>query len=313
MTRFLALLAMALFIATPFSVAQAQTVDAVTVSACGTPLNSPIVGGVYPMTQDLTGKLCTSSTGSGGGAVTIADGADVAEGSTADTSANNTVVGNLVAVKTNTAGLALETGGNLAASKADLDALVAAAANPAGVIGANGTTIASTGNPLPTYAIGVTASGATLSENPVANGCLALSAAPTAVSTTQKVNNLCTLTGKQVVLPYALSASFVSGTTSAMTGTTSTSLIAAPGANLRNYITNITCVNSHATVGTFVTVQDGSGGTALYTLAAASLFGGTSITFPTPLRQPTTNTALYVADVTTGANVICSATGYVAE
>ena len=106
-------------------------------------------------------------------------------------------------------------------------------------------------------------------------------------------------------------ANAVSGTTAAMTGTTSTSLVASPGGSLHNYILNLTCVNSHATVGTFVTVQDGSGGTALYTLAAASLFGGSSVTFPFPgLRQPTAATALFVADVTTGANVICSASGY---
>ena len=109
----------------------------------------------------------------------------------------------------------------------------------------------------------------------------------------------------------ASQANAVSGTTAAMTGTTSTSLIASPGGSLHNYILNITCVNSHATVGTFVTVQDGSGGTALYTLAAASVFGGSSISFAYPgLRQPTAATALYVADVTTGANVICSASGY---
>lgn len=106
------------------------------------------------------------------------------------------------------------------------------------------------------------------------------------------------------------SANYTHGTVAAMTGTTSTSLIGAPGAALYNYITQLICVNSHATVGTFVSIQDGSGGTVFYTLAAASAFGGSAITFSTPLKQPTANTALYVADVTTGANVICSATGY---
>lgn len=43
---------------------------------------------------------------------------------------------------------ALETGGNLAAAKTDLDALVAASANPAGILGTNGTTIASSSNPF---------------------------------------------------------------------------------------------------------------------------------------------------------------------
>lgn len=46
----------------------AQT--AVTVSACGTPNNSPQVGVPYPLTQDQTGTLCTKgggTTGGGGG------------------------------------------------------------------------------------------------------------------------------------------------------------------------------------------------------------------------------------------------------
>lgn len=155
------------------------------------------------------------------------------------------------------------------------------------------------------YAQGSTTAGQNLS--PV--GGRTLSATPT--DTTAKTNEpVLSLNGATVVAPYALADSLVQGTTAAMTGTTSTSLVASPGGSLRNYITNITCVNSHATVGTFVTVQDGSGGTALYTLAAAAVFGGSTITFPAPLRQPTAATALFVADVTTGANVICSASGF---
>lgn len=106
-------------------------------------------------------------------------------------------------------------------------------------------------------------------------------------------------------------ANFVSGAiTSAMTGTTSTSLIAAPAAGLRNYITQITVSNSHATVGTDVIIQDGSGGTTLYTIPAAAVYGGAAISFPTPLRQPTTATALFCANVTTGASTKVSASGY---
>lgn len=117
------------------------------------------------------------------------------------------------------------------------------------------------------------------------------------------------LVGRLITTPYANPENWVQGTTAAMTGTTSTSLIAAPAAGLRNYVW-VSCVNSHATVGTFVTIQDGSGGTALATLAAGSLYGGQTMPAPIPIRQPTTATALFVANVTTGANVICSATGY---
>lgn len=119
------------------------------------------------------------------------------------------------------------------------------------------------------------------------------------------------LVGKQIMLPYANPENFVSGTiTSAMTGTTSTSLVASPGGSLRNYITQCTFSNSHATVGTDMILQDGSGGTTLYVIPTAPAFGGATIVFPTPLRQPTTATALYVANVTTGSNTKASCSGY---
>jgi hypothetical protein len=44
---------------------------------------------------------------------------------------------------------ALETGGNLAAARADLDALVTASSAPAGILGVNGSTIATNANPFP--------------------------------------------------------------------------------------------------------------------------------------------------------------------
>lgn len=157
---------------------------------------------------------------------------------------------------------------------------------------------------------GTVATNVAITANPINLGAQAVSSENAAATTARQVQLVADLVGKLIVLPYANPENFVTGTTAAMTGTTSTSLIAAPAGSLRNYITQISCVNSHATVGTFVSVQDGNGGTNLFTLAAASVFGGETITFPVPLRQPTTATALYVADVTTGANVICSATGY---
>jgi len=93
---------------------------------------------------------------------------------------------------------------------------------------------------------------------PVKIGGKGLSADPTAVATADRVNALFDLLGKQVVLPYAIPESAVSGAiTTAMTGTTSTSLVAAPGSGLRNYITTIIVSNAHGTVGTDVIIQDG--------------------------------------------------------
>ncbi len=113
---------------------------------------------------------------------------------------------------------------------------------------------------------------------------------------------------------YPLPTTPVSGITAAMTGTASTAVtgMGAPGLGLRNYITAITVGNSHATIGTFVSLEDGSGGTVIWTGPAAALYGGGTHSLPTPLKQPTANTALYAVNVTTGANVIVSVVGYTA-
>jgi hypothetical protein len=159
--------------------------------------------------------------------------------------------------------------------------------------------------------VGNVAHDAADSGAPIKVGGRARSSEITAVASDDRVDFVADLAGKQIVLPYANPENFVSGAiTSAMTGTTSTSLLAAPGAGLRNYITTIIVSNSHATVGTDVIIQDGSGGTTLMTIPAAAVYGGAVITLPTPLRQPTANTALYCANVTTGSSTKVSVVGY---
>lgn len=149
------------------------------------------------------------------------------------------------------------------------------------------------------------------SGNPVKIGGKAVSAEITPVTANDRTDAVFDLTGKQITLPYSNPENFVSGAiTSAMTGTTSTSLVAAPAAGLRNYITTIIVSNAHATVGTDVIIQDGSGGTTLMTIPAAAVYGGAVITLPVPLRQPTTATAIFCANVTTGASTKVSAVGY---
>jgi len=158
---------------------------------------------------------------------------------------------------------------------------------------------------------GIVAHDAVDEGNPVKIGAKAVSSEPAAVAAADRTNLITDLVGKLITLPYANPENFVSGAiTTAMTGTTSTSLIAAPAAGLRNYITQITVSNSHATVGTDVVIQDGSGGATLYTIPAAAVYGGAVLTFPVPLRQPTTATAIYCANVTTGASTKVSASGY---
>lgn len=155
---------------------------------------------------------------------------------------------------------------------------------------------------------GLIASGSTATDIPLNTGGRAQSAEPTPVAATQKVAAAYDLVGRQIVFPFANKELWVSGTTAAMTGTASTQVIAGV-VSTKLYITHMSCVNSHATVGTFVTVQDGSGGTALATLAAASVFGGDEASGGI-LFSTTAGNGLFVADVTTGANVICNASGF---
>lgn len=160
-------------------------------------------------------------------------------------------------------------------------------------------------------AAGDVAHDAVDSGAPVKIGGVATSSQQTAVASGDRVNTAHTLNGSPIVAPYTTPENIVSGAiTTAMTGTTSTSLVAAPGAGLRNYITTLIVSNAHATVGTDVVIQDGSGGTTLMTIPAAAAYGGAVINLPVPLKQPTANTALFCANVTTGASTKVSAIGF---
>lgn len=201
--------------------------------------------------------------------------------------------------------------------------LVALAANQSvnvaqinGVTPLMGAGITGTGSPRVTVATdqaalaaaGQGATGATTPTAATASGCNAVSAWPSAVTTGQMRVPNCGLSGDVITRLYAPKELAVSGTTAAMTGTTSTQLIAAVASN-KIYLSTLTCGNSHATVGTFVNVQDGSGGTTLWTVPAGAVYGGATLNFTPPI--PTTSgNGVYVADATTGANVICSGVGY---
>lgn len=159
--------------------------------------------------------------------------------------------------------------------------------------------------------VGNVAHDAADSGSPLKTGGRARTSDITSVANDDRTDSVHTKNGFQVVFPFCLPENLVKGAiTTAMTGTTSTSLIAAPGAGLYNYITQVTVSNSHATVGTDVTLQDGNGGTAFYTIPAAAVYGGAAIQFNPPLRQPTSNTALYCVNITTGASTKVSASGF---
>lgn len=101
----------------------------------------------------------------------------------------------------------------------------------------------------------------------------------------------------------------VSGYTAAITTTAATTVIAAPGAGLFTYITQILVTNSHPTVGTLVSIIT-QGGTILYRGYVAPAGGRYSVSLPVPIKMPVANQSLQAVCGTTGASVYVSASGY---
>lgn len=111
---------------------------------------------------------------------------------------------------------------------------------------------------------------------------------------------------QKVVITYP--GPLVSGLTVAMTATTSTSVITATVSNFI-YVTQCVTSNTHASVSTEMVLQDGSGGTSIYTIPAP--FGGGSVlNFTVPLKVPTAGNALFVANLTTGSSTKISCSGF---
>lgn len=157
---------------------------------------------------------------------------------------------------------------------------------------------------------GNVASGASDSGNPVKIGGIGHTTYQTAVTDGQRADSQFDSEGKAVVMPYAIPALFTSGATAAMTATADTVIISSGGANILTYIDQITCTNSHATVGTVINIKNGQ--TIFYTAYAVAAGGGFSISLPTPLRGAA-NTQWAAVNATTGSNTYCSAAGYFAK
>lgn len=172
--------------------------------------------------------------------------------------------------------------------------------------GTQRTTLATDQLALAAWGQGATA--ATTPTSATAAGCNGVNAFPSAVTNGQMAVPNCDLDATSINRPWAPKARWVFGTTAAMTGTTSTQLLAAVASN-KLYLTTLTCGNSHATVGTFVNVQDGSGGATLWTVPAAAVYGGATLNLVPP-PSTTSGNGVFVVDATTGANVICSGAGY---
>ena len=163
--------------------------------------------------------------------------------------------------------------------------------------------------------VGDAAHDAAIAGNPVRIGGRALTADYTAVAAGDTADFITTLTGKQVVYPWAnpnQNWSYAAPAGGLVT-TTAVTVKAAAGAGIRNYITDIQVVNSHATTSTELTINDGAAGTVLWRGWLQAAGGGYSIHFNTPLRG-TANTLLEIDEITaTGtAGVLFDCQGFTA-
>ena len=145
------------------------------------------------------------------------------------------------------------------------------------------------------------------SGNPVKVGARARSADIAAVAADDRTDLVADLTGKLIVNPYAVPESSLAGATAAITSTSDTAVIAAQGAGMRIYVTELLVTNAHGSVGTVVEIKDGA--TVIHRGFAAANGGGFALAFPKPLRL-TGNTALNAANVTTGSSTYVSASGF---
>lgn len=154
---------------------------------------------------------------------------------------------------------------------------------------------------------GADAHDAADSGNPIKVGGRARTALPAAVAQDDRVDSIHDRFGRSLSLVAPLEQR-VGGTTNFRADTAS-DVIAAPGSNLAIVVTSIAVVNSHATVGTKVSIRDAT--TAkVGPLGAGPNYGGFVITDPNGLFVATANRAVTAICATTGADVDVAVHGY---
>jgi hypothetical protein len=178
------------------------------------------------------------------GAVTIADGADVAQGTTTDASTANTVIGRLKKL--------------LSVLPAALGSATSANSLPV-VIASDQAAVAVAGN---------VASGAAESGNPIGTGGRAATALPTAVTNAQRVMTMLNKHGKQVVVGR-LRENLVTQQTTITSSTAETTIVTAD-ATYKLDLYGLIVTNSSAT-GTKVTIKDATSGTTRIVLYVPAL------------------------------------------
>jgi hypothetical protein len=79
-------------------------------------------------------------------------------------------------------------------------------------------------------------------------------------------------------------------------------------ASTKNFLTQITVWN-YSAVDTYIKFQDGSGGTQFW-IAPAPALSGSIQTLSPPVKQPTANTATYIAEGATANGILIAVNGF---
>lgn len=131
------------------------------------------------------------------------------------------------------------------------------------------------------------------SGNPIKLGAKAIGSleAQTVVAANDRTNLYADLDGVLITKPNTTFGDIIADRVADTAGTSAAfTNHGAGGAGVRNYVSTISIFNSSATDG-YVDFRDGTAGAIIFT-APAPKGGGSIITLPVPLRQPTANTAL---------------------
>lgn len=226
-----------------------------------------------------------------------------------------TVSGTVAATKSGTWGLTVT--GTVSAAKSGTWGMTVSGTVAATKSGTWSTTVTQgAASSLNAQVVGSVAHAGTTVVKPVVIGGRARTTltAATLAATHAVVNAVHDLDGVLIARPYIPLGNILSEYVSATTGASTAFSTFTATTLLRNYITSVIVTNSGAT-GITIDLRNGTGGSVLAKIpcptASAALKGGATISFPVPLRQTNTNTALaYDASASLGSGYTITLVGF---
>jgi len=160
-----------------------------------------------------------------------------------------------------------------------------------------------------TYILGSATEGGVLISNVVPSGIEARTSSKTSVNNATNTRPIATVDGRLITRLNSIPENewVYAAASGGIVNTADNVLIAAAGANIKNYLTGLSVANANATASEIV-IKDGAS-TVIWRMYLAANAPIQSIKFATPL-QSSTNTSLTVACITTGTQTYINAQGY---